>query len=917
MKKANVIFVLVLSLFLAITAIGCAPEEEKPSPKPGPDPSSTVNIGVLFGDDLEERELIEIDYKNALAGLLFFDKDSADEAPLALNLTALTVNNETVSAENYQYNSGILEFTETYLKNLTLDQNYAVTATFGDSSVSFSIKTTDAGAPAFQYLNELKDVYLLNSEITLPLASKSPSSIQNISANYALTDENGNAVSYSDNCFIANSVGKYTYTATFVKNENVYSSNEKEFVVIDLANANLADENCAVVLGGTYNEEEQASLFSGNQELKQITVDSSYKYVRICFKGEGTIAFGDDATALSSDHYATAWLTVSDFNKVKITSTNGLYIKSLELSKTSAFTKEDIETLDFSDNAFLSFWSYNADYGTPSFDNELGGISFDGTNNSWPYALREGIIKTAYDNGYRYLVITYTGKGTTRVFNNETGDWGGFSRDLSAATLKRLAYNLEEATKKAEIDESSGFSIITDSAALVLTEFRFYKTDVVIEEEGIYNTMNLVDASLTDKWSYNQGGSDAASYNESEQAMSFPANANYDTFNFEHDALRKAQKKGYNALAFTVKGSSGEISLFVDNNWGRNVKFTVNTNGEYVQGILFFGELIFNEKSGIAILSSNPKDGDPVLIKEMRFTNAEPEPELDYTKANLASEELIGDWYYNENSGVAPYYDGNESALVFPANGNYDTYTFSNQAVKEAKEKGYNAITFTVKGTNASIRVFKSGSWNSDALYKVNSSDEYTTFTMYFAHLDIGEQSGITLLVSDSIGGAALYVQQLKFEKITVDEKIVKLMTGNLVSQENTSLWTGNEKCTVSYDETNACMKFDYTAISDVRLNVSQIFEYAKLFGKTKIVWTRVADDKDNYGRLRLYENEEKFSEGKGSAVKSVNILGDKLPDESRVMEIDITEATETYIFIVGNQKGSDTCVRISELYFA
>lgn len=935
MKRVKIIFVLLLSMCLSIAAIGCVTENEDnssstPSSSPSSDvqPVEKVNIGVVFGDDIEEKELIEIDYKNALAGLLFFDKASSELQPIDLELTALTVDGANVDTASYQYSSGILEFTEEYLKTLTLGQTYTVKAVFDQNTVEFSVNMTDNEAPAFKYLanDMLKDVYLLGSNINLPLASKSPSSIQNISASYSLTDEQGSVVTYSDNKFAAETAGTYKYTATFVKNGENHSTSEKTFTVIDLNSANLADKNCAAVLGGSYEEQEQAALLKGTNTLQQIEVDQAYKYVRVNFKGTGSITFDENTRELSSEEYKTVWLTVTDFNSMQINATGNLYVKSLKLSQTSAFTEEDIEVLDFSKEEFLSLWSYNSDYGTPEFNSELEGISFEGTNNSWPYALRAGIIKTAYDNGYKYLVISYTGKGTTRVFNDTTGDWGGYGKDLAQVeTTKRLAYNLDETAKKAEINETSGFSIITNSDALVLSEFRFYKTDVVVEEEGIYNTMNLVESSLVDKWSHNSAVSDAASYNENEQALSFPANGNTDTFNFEHDALRKAQKKGYNAVTFTVKGSSGEISLFVDGNWDRNVKFAVKTKGEYVQGVLLFGDLIFNEKSGIAILSSNEAGGDPVLVKEMKFAYIEPTAEPDYTVANLAAKDLIDKWYYNEGSGVTPYYDDAEEALVLPANGNYDTYTFSNKAVKAAKDKGFNAITFTVKGKNASIRVFVSGSWNSDAIYNVNSESEYTTFTMHFAHLNVDENSGITILVSDAVGGTALYVKQLKFETITVDQTVMKLMTGNLVSKDNLALWQSDGKAsTVSYDEENGCMKFDYTAVCDVRLNVEELFKYAKLFGRSKIVWTRVdtgartEDGKavDYYGRLRLYENEAKFSEGNGSADTSVNILGNSV-NGARVMEIDITQATEDYIFAIGNQKGNDTHIRISELYFA
>ena len=520
--------------------------------------------------------------------------------------------------------------------------------------------------------------------------------------------------------------------------------------------------------------------------------------------------------------------------------------------------------------------------------------------------MQKGIIKTAYDNGYKYLVITYSGKGTTRVYNNTTGDWGGFSRDLAEATTRRVAYNLDEAVKKIEIDETAGFSIITDKAALVLTELRFFETDVVIEEEGIYNEKNLVAEELTDKWSHNASVSDAATYNSEEGAMSFPANANGDTFNFEHEALRKAKKKGYTAVKFLVKGSAGEVSLFVETNWGRDVKFAVNTSGEYVEGILYFGDLIFNEKSGVAILSSNDKGGDPVLIKEMVFTHDVPPTEPDYTAMNLASGELLEKWYYNSGSGVQPSYDEAEGAMILPANGNYDTYTLSHAIVKVAKAKGYNAVKFTVKGANASLRVFVSGSWNSDAIYNIDSENKYTTYTMHFAHLDLNDNSGITFLVSDAAGGRALYVKELVFAKIEVSEAVMNLMTGNLVSKDNINLWVSDGKGgMVSYDEEKGYAKFDFTAASSIKLNVNfgEIAEYIKLFGRTKIVWSRAESSTDNYGRVRLYETEEQFKACEGdNFAQELNILGAKVGND-RVLALDITGAPETAVFAIHNKK--------------
>lgn len=898
-------------------------ESQSESQSESEDPEAPREIGVMFGDETPADGIITVDYRNALAGFTFYDKADKNEEPISDELSKLTLDETEIAAENYDYAFGILELTEDYIKSLELGKNYKLKVEFAKDSIEFTVKFTDDGAPALKYLADdiFKHVYLIGSEIELPVASKSPSSIQNISATYTLKTAEGTEVSYEDGKFIATE-GKYVYTVTFMKNGEVSSEKTNEFVVIDLKTANLAGKDEAIVYGGVCDETENASKYVGTCGLAEITIPESYKYVRINYKGAGKIICGDEETALSSEGYSVARLSLTNLNEMKIVSEDGLYIKDMTISEVSAFNKEDVSTLDFSAKEFFPLWGYNSQYGTPVYDDENGGISFTGTGNSWPYTLQKGIIKTAYDNGYKYLVITYSGKGTTRVYNNTTGDWGGFSRDLAEANTRRIAYNLDEAVKKIEIDETAGFSIITNDVALVLTEFRFFKTDVVIEEEGIYNEKNLVEEELVDKWSHNEDGSDAATYNTEEGAMSFPANGNYDTFNFEHEALRKAQKKGYTAVRFLVKGSAGEVSLFVESNWGRDVKFSVNTNGEYVEGILYFGDLIFNEKSGIAILSSNDKGGDPVLIKEMVFTHDVPPTEPDYTAMNLASKEVLEKWYYNSGSGVQPSYDETEGAMILPSNGNYDTYTLSHAIVKAAKAKGYNAVKFTVKGANASLRVFVSGSWNSDAIYNIDSENEYTTYTMHFAHLELTENSGITFLVSDAVGGRALYVKELVFAKIEVDAAVMNLMTGNLVSKENLNLWVSDGKGgTVSYDDENGYAKFDFTAVSSIKLNVNfaEIAEYIKLFGKTKIVWSKLESSTEKYGRVRLYENEDQFDASEGNQfLQELNILGAKVGDD-RVLALDITSAPDTAVFAIHNKstKVAVCNIMLTEVRFA
>lgn len=169
------------------------------------EPEKPRELGVMFGNETEEGGLFTVDYRNALAGFTFYDKASSDEEPISDDLSALTVDGEAVAGENYDYTLGILELTGTYIKTFELGKKYKVKAVFGEDSIEFTVKFTDDGAPALKYLADevFKNVYLVGSEIELPVASKSPSSIQNISATYTLKTADGTEVSYVDNKFVA------------------------------------------------------------------------------------------------------------------------------------------------------------------------------------------------------------------------------------------------------------------------------------------------------------------------------------------------------------------------------------------------------------------------------------------------------------------------------------------------------------------------------------------------------------------------------------------------------------------------------------------------------------------------------------------------------------------------------------------
>ena len=925
MRKTKILLLLCLGILLAAVAVGCGmPASDLGDTSPGTSPETssgtspseeTLEIGVLFDGEPAADGKIAMDYKNALAGIVFYDKATADYEPVDAELTGLTINGTAISSENYQYSFGTLEFTETYLKTLSLNTEYSVKASFGAEEVVFTLNLSDEQSPAYTYVDmQLKDVYLLGSEIRLPIASKSPASIQNISVEYTFRDALGNDVTAEKGVFSADEEGNYTYTATFFKNGTAVDTKTRSFAVISVGNTNFAAKEVVACLEGSYDDDESAAGFTGEHTLSQIEIPQKWKFVRMEYKGVGIIEFDGKTTALdSAENYCVAWLEAEDFNTIKISAESKMYIRSLTVSDFCCFSVEDMENVDFAACEMLPLWKYNAQYGTPSYDTEKNAIVFAGTGNSWPYTIQAGVIKRAYDSGYKYLVITYVGGGTTRVYNDSTGDWGGFDRNLSTvAEKKRIAYNLELAATKAEIDVTSGFSVITDSLALELYEFRFYQTDVVIEEEGIYNEANLVAEELTGKWSHNPSVSDPAVYDTEENAMSFPANGNGDTFNFEHEALRKAQKAGYNALSFSVRGSAGEISLFTENNWGRNVKFSVSSADEYVSGVLYFGELLFTEKSGIAILSSNAAGGDPVYVKEMRFIKAVPAEETDYTKANLASKELLDKWYYNSGSGVAPSYDETEGALILPANGNYDTYTFAQGALQQAKLAGYNAISFEVKGSNAEIRVFETGAWNSDALYKVADNTQYTTFVLHFAHLEIGNDSGITALVSDAVGGTALYIKELKFVKAEVSDEVMTLMTGNFATEEFLKYWSSeSDVASIAYDEEKQAVKMVFEdPKTSMRFAFGSLFEYAKLFGKTKIVWDIVEDDLSGATRVRLYDAEN-------NQLQSINYLGAS-KDGVRYKEMPIADVNLTDVFAIDNSDSKNSCtVWFTEFSFA
>lgn len=145
MRKTKILLLLCLGILLAAVAVGCGmPASDLGDTSPGTSPETssgtspseeTLEIGVLFDGEPAADGKIAMDYKNALAGIVFYDKATADYEPVDAELTGLTINGTAISSENYQYSFGTLEFTETYLKTLSLNTEYSVKASFGAEEV--------------------------------------------------------------------------------------------------------------------------------------------------------------------------------------------------------------------------------------------------------------------------------------------------------------------------------------------------------------------------------------------------------------------------------------------------------------------------------------------------------------------------------------------------------------------------------------------------------------------------------------------------------------------------------------------------------------------------------------------------------------------------------------------------------------
>lgn len=940
-KVRNLLLALIMSALLVCGAVCVAacdtktsdktssgPDTSIESPvKPGEDdkkPEDKRQIGVMFADVPAENGKITVDYKNALSGIGFYDSKSQNLDYIDDNLTTLTVNGTSVNASDYVYNSGLLEFDAEYLKSLTLGTEYTVKATFGDLSIEFKLVMADSLTPAYSYADTLiKEVYIMGSEVTFPTATKSPASIQNTKVEYALCDSEGTEVTIDANSFTANEVGRYTYTATFYKNGSIAETKSRSFSVIDVATANLADEHIASVLGGTYNTTEQAATFIGKSKLTQIEIADTYKFVRIEYKGSGTVtfdkkqddAFVPDTTTLdSTESYKTVWINTDYINSLEISTTDTLYIKSFTVSQTSAFNAYDIENVNFASKEFLGYWQYGGSY-VPIFDDIKNATVFAQNGNSYVYALRKQLIKTAYELGYKYLVISYIGGGTTRVFNDTTGDWGGYSKDLALAESepKRIAYNLETAAAKAEIDATSGFSFIANDKDIELYEFKFYQKDVVAIAAGIYNNANLAEADLQDVW---VGG---AEYDNQTLAMNFAAGK---TYTFGEEALEKAQTKGGKvALGIIAKGK-GKVSLVAADDSQTSVEVDFDST-DYTAGLALFGELTFDAASYIAVVT----DSGSLTVQSMWFTDNTSSEVNSYLVSNLASAKLISKW---EDWGSATHeYDTTEEAFHFTASNTAPHFPAA--GILEAQRAGYDAIRFVAKGRFA-IYMYTGGEWNRMGsgfnIWDNYDTDDYVTGLIVFDGLEFTANTGIAMWNCGE--NANSYIKTMEFVRrkdiiasASTDIKNIFGNGANLADKAYESYWKTTEKATTEYysvgEGTDNAFKTTFESGRNafaLELNIDDWLMYVIAFGKTKFVWTYDSEQTSVAGNIRIkyYEHSGDTPDGKNG--KSINGQGRKV-DDSRVTDYTFSNVGSTArISLENNNKDASETYALTDFHF-
>ncbi len=924
MKKLKILLLMLLVGALIAFAIGCGGNDnagtgDNPNTPPidntgdteKPEPEK-LDIGVMFGDDVATDGKLTIDYKNALAGIAFFDKSSAEQDYITKELTALTVNGTAIDSENYVYDAGLLEFEPDYLLSLTLDTEYSVKATFGIDEAEFKMTLADALTPAYTYADTLiKDVYLLGGEVSLPTATKSPASIQNTKVEYSLVNSAGAALTVENNKFTASVADRYTYTATFYKNNAVEESKTRSFSVIDPETANLASEHVAVVLGGAYDATEQAARFTGNNTLSLVELDSAYKFVRIEYKGKGSVTFDKkdgetvipDTTVLDSAEYKTVWLETSFINTVKIEATENLFIKSFTVSQTSAFNAYDVENVNFAGKDLLPYWQYGGNF-VPSFDEEKNAMILPQNVNSHVYALRRRIIKTAYDNGFKYLVIGYKGAGTTRVFNDATGDWGGFSKDLpaSADAQRRISFNLDVAANTAAVDLTSGFSFIVNDTDIELYEFKFYTKDVVVIEAGIYNDANIAEKGMENVW---VGG---AVYDNQALAMTFAAGK---TYVFGEEALDKAQHKGAKkALGIILKGS-GKVQIFAADNAAASVEVAVNSN-DYVSKLLLFGDFAFTAESYIAVV---PEGESGLAVRSMWFTDNVSEEIANQLAANLVSESFVAKWenWGNENTT----YDSAENALKFTGNVGSAIPRLTTAAVLEASRAGYDAVKFVAKGRFA-LYMFNSewnrlGSLDAFNIYDNYSTDEYVTGLIVFE--GITDKFSANTNLGMWTGSGDSYIKSMEFVRkkdliASAPQNVRNVFEegANLAAEEYKDFWNVTDKASVEYIDSALKITFEQGRNS-LAFALKDWQMYAILFGKTKFVWSYAAEG-SNASDIRI-KYTHNYQADK-AVVESINGQGKQVVVEEETIRVTECElrlggVTQTISIENNNQTASRT----------
>ena len=908
MKKLKVLLLMLLTGVM-LTFVGCkdgAGGGTPADPDDGnqPTPAVTLQIGVMFADEPILDGKITVDYKNALSGITFYDKESSGRDPIDKELTALTVDGSAVGADNYDYADGFLEFDAQWLRSLTLGTEYAVKATFGESAAEFKMTLSDTGKPAYSYADAvIKDVYLTGGEITLPTATKSPASIQNTKVEYELTDASGAVQEIRNNKFAAETEGKYTYTVKFYKNDAVEETKTRDFTVIDLKTANLASEDVAVVLGGTYSKTEQAAGFAGKSGISQIEIADSYKYLRVEYKGKGTITLDQkddesiikDPVELESAEYKTVWLSAEKVNTVQIEGKENFYIKSFTVSDVSAFNAYDLENLNFASKDVFSSWKHtphSTDGGTFAYDDGKGAFVMPASVQL--YTLREHVLKAAYDNGYKYVVFGYKNAGRINIFNDsvENGDWGGYIQDLpvqSGEIARRVAYSLDTAAEvdRNAIDATSGIAVYVASGTLELYEVRFYKTDVIAEEEARYALVesDLVSRENAGKWS---GGT-------FDKVMTFAKGGNYTLG--ENVLFNGQDKRGKNALRFIASGK-GKVTLNSGNASDAPAEINVDSTSGYTEYVVYFGGLTFTESGNISVEADAAVD---LSVRNMRLVNSEGTASSPVILSeNMAVAGNADKW---ETRGGTLAYDSIENALKVGSYGN-DCYSFHISMLSEAVSMGYDYIEITAKGRMGFYMSVKGDQWNTVGI-KINFNknlgwgwdDSANAFkeTGYITLADIDLSKEYELTVNNGGSGDG-YLYSIKFKSyddcltdgtITVEDgagytaqDIYDIFRGgaNLASEKYAGLWKANvQSATVSWNTEVGALNMNMTAKCNktVYFGIEDWAKYALLFGKTKVVWNYSSEDGVAANtRVRLY-NAEIWGGSATTTLVSVNGKGD------------------------------------------